>query len=73
MKVTRKYNYLRFEALAARITKNYIFWDIAAYFMLVSCLEYSSTMNMEVICFSETYVDFHKTISQDYTTLYPRR
>jgi hypothetical protein len=30
--------------------------------MLVSCLAYSSTLNMETTCFSETSVDFQRTI-----------
>jgi hypothetical protein len=31
-------------------------------FMLVSCFTYTSTMKMEAICSSKTYVDFHWTI-----------
>jgi hypothetical protein len=34
---------------------------LAACFMLVSCLAYSSTLKMEVICSSETLVDFQQT------------
>jgi hypothetical protein len=30
------------------------------YFMLVSYLFYSPTMNMEVICFSKILVEFHR-------------
>jgi hypothetical protein len=37
-------------------------------FTLVSCLAYSVTLNMEVICFSEM-----SGLSMDYMTLYPRR
>jgi hypothetical protein len=33
---------------------------LAACFMLVSCLAYSSTLKMEKICSSETLVDFHR-------------
>jgi hypothetical protein len=32
-----------------------------AYFMLVSCLAYSSTLKMEVSCYSKTSVDFQRT------------
>jgi hypothetical protein len=34
---------------------------LAACFMLVSCLAYTSTLKMEVICSSETSVGFHRT------------
>jgi hypothetical protein len=30
--------------------------------MLVSCLPYSSTQNVDAICSSETSVDFHRTL-----------
>jgi hypothetical protein len=39
-----------------------------AYFMLVSCLAYSSTLKTEAICSTGTYVDFYRTagiISQE--------
>jgi hypothetical protein len=47
--------------------KKPVFWDIkacnrallAAWFVLVSCLAYSSTLKMEAICFSEISVDIH--------------
>jgi hypothetical protein len=32
--------------------------------MLVSCLAYSSTMNMETICSSQTSVDFQRTTTR---------
>jgi hypothetical protein len=50
-----------------------IFWDItpcsplnvhskhSSAFTLVSCSAYSSTLNMEAICYSETSVDFQRT------------
>jgi hypothetical protein len=38
-------------------------------FMLVSCLAYSSTLKVEVICSSEMSVDF----STDYTILYTKQ
>jgi hypothetical protein len=34
---------------------------LAACFILVSCLAYSSTLKMETTCSSETSVDFHRT------------
>jgi hypothetical protein len=34
---------------------------LAICFMLVSCLAYSSTLMMEVVCSSETPVDFQRT------------
>jgi hypothetical protein len=34
---------------------------LAASFMLVSCLAYSSTLKMEAICSSKTSADFHRT------------
>jgi hypothetical protein len=34
---------------------------LAACFMIVSCLAYSSILKMEAICSSETLVDFHPT------------
>jgi hypothetical protein len=36
--------------------------QLAAGFMLVSCLSYSSALKMEVTYFSETLVDFHWNI-----------
>jgi hypothetical protein len=39
---------------------------LPACFMLVSCLAYSSTLKMEVVCSSEMSVDFHQTL-QCYT------
>jgi hypothetical protein len=38
----------------------------AIYFMMTSCLAYSSTLKMEEICSPETSVD----VSTEYTTLY---
>jgi hypothetical protein len=52
------------------IKKSTIFWDITPCslllclppaFMLVSCMAYSSTLKIEVICSSETSVDFQRT------------
>jgi hypothetical protein len=40
-------------------------WSFSTYFMLVSCLVYSSTMNIEVTSSSETSVDFRWT-TQNY-------
>jgi hypothetical protein len=37
---------------------------LAACFMMVSCLAYSSTLNMEAICSSEKSVDFQRTIQR---------
>jgi hypothetical protein len=34
---------------------------LAACFMLISCLAYSSTVNMKARCFSKTLVDFQWT------------
>jgi hypothetical protein len=34
---------------------------LAASFMLVSCLAYSSTLKVEAISYYETSVDFHRT------------
>jgi hypothetical protein len=33
---------------------------LATWFTLFSCLAYSSTLNMEAICFSETSADFQQ-------------
>lgn len=49
MKVNGQYNYFRFEVLAAKTVNNYIFWDIGVYFMLISFLESSSTLNMDIL------------------------
>jgi hypothetical protein len=45
-----------------------ILWDItpwspvlATYFMMVSCVAYTSTLKMQEICFSEMMVNFHRT------------
>jgi hypothetical protein len=49
-----------------------VFWDVtpcrfgnrlrhAPSFLVVSCLAYSSTMEMEVTCSSETPIDIHRT------------
>jgi hypothetical protein len=64
------------EALTAMVTKGSIFWEItlcslalsATCLSLVSFLVYSSTLMMDVKCFSENF----GWLSTDYTVLYPR-
>jgi hypothetical protein len=45
---------------------------IAAYFKMISCITYSSTLKMEATCSSETSVDFQPSIwryNPEYRTL----
>jgi hypothetical protein len=42
---------------------------LATYFMLVSCLSHSSTLNTEATCSSETSVDFQRTHSWSWALL----
>jgi hypothetical protein len=60
----------------SQYVKTSVLRDIAAYFMLVSCLAYYSTLKMEAICSSETYVDLNRTTRRfilDDRTLISRR
>jgi hypothetical protein len=48
------------------VIESSVFWDVmlqplATYFMLFSCLYYSSTQKMEAACSSKTVVDFQQT------------
>jgi hypothetical protein len=45
-----------FEVLTPVVMRGTIFWDITP-----SCMAYSSTLNMEAICSSETSVDVQRT------------
>jgi hypothetical protein len=54
--------------LEGRIKQQALVALLADCFMLVSCLAYSQTLNMEATCSSETSVDVHRI-----TVLYPRR
>jgi hypothetical protein len=51
-------SYFSIEVLTAVVTKRSLFWDITPCFHAVFCSAYSSTLKMEMICSSETSVDF---------------
>jgi hypothetical protein len=59
-------DFVGFEILTAAVIKSSVFWDVmlqplASYFMLFSCLCYSSTQKMEAACSTKTLVDFQQT------------
>jgi hypothetical protein len=56
-----------FEVLTAVVMKSSVFGvitpcsNLAACIILISCLAYSSTLKMEVTCYSETSINFYQT------------
>jgi hypothetical protein len=54
--------FLRNSSPYSAVLKNVKQAWLAAFFVLVSCLAYSSTVKIEATCFSEKWVDFSRTI-----------
>jgi hypothetical protein len=52
---------LQHRSISQAGTQHEVGSKLAACFMLVSCLTYSSTLKMDAICSSETCVEFHRT------------